>query len=180
MSKRCSICRHPALAEIEAAIAQGESLRRIGERFGVSKTTLIRHREHAHIEVDRRTDSTRTTYPPGGAALLDELKHAKLEDVADLKRYLEALNSVILEVLRESFLAGRAGTALHAARELRQSLELLAELLNALNRSHSSTVQVALVESPEWIKVRGAIAQALQPYPEARRALAAALEALRA
>lgn len=176
MPRPCSICTHPDRLEIEAAVQSGEPYGRIAERYGFSRAAITRHRKHLHA-VSLQAPSVAERYEtPGGLALLDELKHAKLEDVADLKRYLEALNSVILNVLRESFLAGRAGTALHAARELRQSLELLAELLNALNRSPQTTVQVALVQSPEWVRIREIIAQALEPYPEARIALSAALE----
>lgn len=180
MPKRCTICHHPRRAEIEDAIAHGVSLRRIAERCGVSKTALIRHKTHARLEADRRTCNNQTTYSPGGAYLLEELKRAKLDDISDLKRYLEALNSVTIEILRESFQAGRSGTALQAARELRQSIELIAELLHVLNQHPQTTQQVALVHTPEWVRIREIIAKALEPYPEARLALSAALEAAHA
>ena len=180
MPRPCSICNHPARREIEAAVQAGEPYSHIAEQYGFSKATITRHRKHLHAVLLQAPSVAERYETPGGLALLDGLRHAQLNDTSDLKRYLENLNSVILDVLRESFLAGQAGTALHAARELRQSLKLIAELLNALNCSPQTIVQVGFVQSAEWVRIREIIAQALEPYPEARLALSAALEAARA
>lgn len=41
---RCStIASHPACAEIELACARGTSLRRVAERFGISRSAVDRH-----------------------------------------------------------------------------------------------------------------------------------------
>jgi hypothetical protein len=43
----CAVCRHEQRAEIEAAVAGGETLQAVAERFGgFSKTTLSRHNTH--------------------------------------------------------------------------------------------------------------------------------------
>lgn len=41
--RRCTIASHPACAEIELACARGTSLRRVAERFGVSRSAVDRH-----------------------------------------------------------------------------------------------------------------------------------------
>lgn len=41
--RRSTIASHPACAEIELACARGTSLRRVTERFGVSRAAVDRH-----------------------------------------------------------------------------------------------------------------------------------------
>jgi len=41
--RRSTIASHPACAEIEFACARGTSLRRVAERFGVSRAAVDRH-----------------------------------------------------------------------------------------------------------------------------------------
>ena len=41
--RRSTIASHPACAEIELACARGTSLRRVAERFGVSRAAADRH-----------------------------------------------------------------------------------------------------------------------------------------
>jgi len=41
--RRSTIASHPACAEIELACARGTSLRRVAERFGVSRAAVDRH-----------------------------------------------------------------------------------------------------------------------------------------
>lgn len=46
MPKTCSICNHPKVAKINAAIISGASYRDISGHSGVSKSSLERHRPH--------------------------------------------------------------------------------------------------------------------------------------
>lgn len=48
MSRSCSVCSHEALGEIQVALDSGESLRGLEERYGVSRSSLSRHKSHAH------------------------------------------------------------------------------------------------------------------------------------
>ncbi len=41
---RCSVCLHPKKSDIDAALMAGDALIPTGQRFGVSKSTLARHR----------------------------------------------------------------------------------------------------------------------------------------
>ena len=62
-------------------------------------------------------------------------------------------------------------TALAGIRELVRILELLAELRGKLNR----TPQVNILLSMEWTTIRANIMHSLEPYPDARLAVAKAL-----
>ena len=59
---------------------------------------------------------------------------------------------------------------------LQGRLELVAKLLGELDES--PTINVTL--SPEWVSIRTLIVQALQPYPDARQAVAQALSRMEA
>ena len=51
MGRVCTICIHPAGADINTALETNRSLRDIAAQFGVSKTALHRHwRAHASVE----------------------------------------------------------------------------------------------------------------------------------
>jgi chromosome segregation ATPase len=45
--RTCGACSHPAHEAIDRAIAEGDSLRAVADRFGVSDDSLSRHRAHA-------------------------------------------------------------------------------------------------------------------------------------
>jgi hypothetical protein len=65
---------------------------------------------------------------------------------------------------------------LKAVAQLRPSIELLAKLVGELYERAQTNVTL----SPEWLAVRGALLDALGPYPEARTAVAARLVTLEA
>jgi esterase/lipase superfamily enzyme len=49
----CTVCAHPKRAEIDAAIARGETERAIAGRFSVARASLQRHRPHTAARVAR-------------------------------------------------------------------------------------------------------------------------------
>src|SRR5918998_159300 len=76
------------------------------------------------------------------------------------------------ETLAKAEEAGELRTALGAIREARGNLELLARLLGELDER--PTVNLSI--SPEWLELRAVIVTALEPHPEALRAVVGALE----
>jgi hypothetical protein len=50
----CTICQHADRAAIETALQAGEALRTIADRFGASKTVLIRHKQHSASQDARK------------------------------------------------------------------------------------------------------------------------------
>jgi hypothetical protein len=59
MPMTCLCCRHPEKSAIEAAMATDIPLRTIADRFQVSKTALIRHRQHGNGSQAPRPDRER-------------------------------------------------------------------------------------------------------------------------
>jgi hypothetical protein len=59
MSRTCTICTHPQREKIDHALLAEESFRSIAERFGVSATALLRHKEDhipAHLAQSKEAE----------------------------------------------------------------------------------------------------------------------------
>lgn len=66
----CTVCHHPALAEIDRALMRGESLRPLAVLYGLSPSALSRHCKHLrrHLAAERdQAEQAKVT------AFLDEL-----------------------------------------------------------------------------------------------------------
>lgn len=154
MPRACTICTHPQRAEIDAALLAEEPLRIIAQRTGTSATALHRHKEHLPRFL---------------------VKAAEAAEVAQADSLLEQVRSLqtrALSILDRADEAGDLRTALGAIREARSTLELLAKLSGELQQEGTVTLNL----SPEWLSVRAVVIQALQPYPDAARAVTHALE----
>jgi len=91
----------------------------------------------------------------------------------DLLAQARGLQAKAWALLEKAEADGDFKTALLGVREARGCLELLARLLGELDERPV----INLVAAPEWIQIRTAILVALAPYPEARVAVAGALDA---
>jgi hypothetical protein len=156
--RRCTICGHQAIAAIDRALIAGRPIRGIARTFGVSEDALGRHCTHLPKALIKAHDVAETIRA-------DEL-------LAEAT----ALQTIAWQLLLAAEAQEDPRTALMAAREIRGCLDLLARLLGALRDQPT----VTLIAAPEWLAVRGAILQALGPYPEARTAVAGQLLALEA
>jgi hypothetical protein len=154
MPRACTICTHEDRHTIERALVAGEALRSISDRFSVSKSALIRHKD-AHL--------------PSALARAREAKELARAD--ELLIQVRDLQGRTLSILSASEEAGELRTALAAIREARGNLELLAKLLGELNDSPTVNVLV----SPLWVEIRTVLLETLGPYPEARSAVAGRL-----
>ncbi len=156
MPRVCTICNHPDRAAIDAALLAGEPYRHIAARTDTSTGALQRHKEeHLPVTLVRAREA-------------EDAAHAD-----DLLAQVRDLQSRALAILDTAEAAGELRTALAAIREARGNLELLARLLGELQEG--ATVNVLV--SPQWQQARAVIVGALLPYPDAQRAVIAALSA---
>lgn len=155
MPRTCTVCDHPERPEIDRALLDGEAYRHIAARFDTSTGALQRHREHLPNQL---------------------VKASEAQEVAqadNLLAQVKSLQTRALSILDRADAAGDLRTALSAIREARGNLELLAKLLGELQQE--GTVNVTI--SPEWLTLRAVVISALQPYPDAARAVSRALTA---
>ena len=153
--RKCTICTHEKVDEINKALLEGEPYRNIVKRFSVSLAALSRHR-NKHIP----------------AALAQARDAEEVAQADGLLEQVQALQAKALALLRQAEAAGELRTALQGVKEARKCLELLAKLQGEL--AQEGTVNITL--APEWLELRAVILNALDPWPDARLALAKAVK----
>ena len=154
MPRRCTVCTSPDRPAVDQALVNHRPFRGIARHFGLKTDALIRHHD---------------------AHLADFLVKAKAaEEVAeadDLLAELRSLRDRTYRLLEQAEKAGDTRAAFTGVREIRSTIELLAELVGKLDRKPTLNLWV----SAEWLELRVQILTALQPYPEARLAVVEAL-----
>ncbi|WP_155838708.1 hypothetical protein [Arthrobacter castelli] len=155
---RCTVCRHHDRPEIDRQLAGGASNLGTAEKFGMSKDSVRRHRER-HLSAALKAVATRRETQ--GAV--------KASDRA------EELYSKAQRILEAAEEAGQGQLALGAIKELRATVELLAKLSGELDERPQVNV-LNVQSSPEWLAIQGRMLEALAPFPDARVAVAGALE----
>jgi hypothetical protein len=157
MSRVCTVCSHEDRFDIDTILVdRSASYRDIAERFALSKTAVSRHVTGGHISelLSLAADAERSAQAD---TLLD-----RIED-------LQARTLAILESTEET---REHGTALSAIREARRNLELIGEVTKELNRTPTLNLHL----NAEWIELRTAIVEALEPHLEARESVLRAIE----
>jgi hypothetical protein len=128
-------------------------MRSIVDRWSVSPTALARHKSE-HLTVPAATGS-----PSEPDNLLDRLK---------------ALNSATAAILKDARAGGAKNNdlALKAIAHVEKQIEMERGWLAAAAEKSA----VNLSSAPEWQQLRAVILTALEPFPEARLALAQAVK----
>jgi hypothetical protein len=155
VSRPCSICDHDERHAIDVALVSREPYRSIARRYEVSKDALSRHTQ-VHIP-EYLAQAKRAVEVAEADSLLERVEVL-------YKRVEKKLDDVEEDPDRvDSFWRGVA--------QLRATLELLGEVTKELDRT--PTINLAL--SPEYMEARTIIVGALEPFPDARQAVADAL-----
>ena len=155
MARKCVVCEHEKINEINEALLAGETYRNIAKRFSVSISSLSRHKNQ-HI--------------PKAMTKAQEAQEVAQAD--NLLEQVQNLQAKELSILAKAEASGDLRTALQGIREARSCLELLAKLQGELQQE--GTVNITL--APEWLELRTVILQSLEPWPEARLAIAQAVK----
>lgn len=174
MGRPCVTCTHPKRYEIEKALVEGVPYRKLTKKYGPSSASLSRHRnDHlpAHLAKAHEAEKTKrvTKLEDHQAALAEQDTRQAL----DVVQQLRAINSACLEVLQKSRSDGKDSMSLKAVDRIHRQIELQAKLLGELQEQGP---QVNVLVAPEWHHIRVNVLQALNPYPEARQAVAEVLE----
>lgn len=159
MSRRCTVCVHADRPAIDQALVNRRPFRHLAGRFGLSTGALVRHHDDHLPELLARARDA-----------------ADVAQADDLLAQVVALKARALAILDKAERAKDWRACASLLREARGSVELLGELMHAIERRPTMNVLVA----PEWLQARSVLVEALGPYPEARGAVAAALVRLEA
>jgi hypothetical protein len=167
----CTVCMHPKRAQIEIALTLGLGTIVLSRCFGIPDYTLRRHRR-LHLT------------PAARAAYLAAMKPSEID--------LEALTRSESESLLANFIASRARlsllsqealekgdtrTAILAERSVIASLHEVAQLLGVSVQKHE-TRHLNVLVSPDYLRLRHAIIDALRRHPGALKDVTEALAEL--
>jgi len=145
---------------INAALVAGSpSLGKLAKQYGITKTSLIRHKA-GHLN------------PALARIQAKRIEKGATTVITQLDRLIALLEAVIYPAKEEK--SPNLSLALSAMREYRTTLELRAKVTGELDERPTTVVNIAA--SAEWIETRTLMLKALRPYPEAMRAVARALE----
>jgi DNA-binding transcriptional ArsR family regulator len=161
VSRTCTICSHPARETIDSSLVRRVPYRNISKRFGVSETALSRHLNDHLAEYVQQ--ALATYGEEKGIRVLDKLSGI----VEKLEAFLDKAEA------EEDGLGFRVTAA-----ELRKHLELISKLQGELAQEGATTVNVALVEHPDFQRLEELIFRALEHHAQARWDVAEALKEL--
>ena len=163
---RCKVCSHERRHQIEVGMVLGVSNVQLAYRFGLTRFPLDRHK-NKHLTPTQR------------AAILTALRPSEIDLEALQRDESEGLLSQLigqrarLQTYVETALAERdTKAAVAVERSVTANLELTAKLLGQLVTHHEVRSTNVLV-SADYLQLRQAIVTALQPFPEAARAIRA-------
>jgi hypothetical protein len=167
----CSICRHPKRHQIEIGLVYHTPARVLAARFECSRNAIDRHRQR-HLTPHMRAAILAAQKP--SAVDLEALQRSESEGL------LAQLVSQRARLQTHSELASELGdvrSAVSCERAITSNLELVAKLLGTLVQHHQVT-RTSILISADYLALRQALVTALRPYPEAARAVGAALHEL--
>jgi hypothetical protein len=168
--KRCCVCAHPERDKIEIALLCGRPMRSIEEKYGVALWSVWNHRAR-HLPAQQK------------AAIVAGVK-AEI-DVRALERQESEglLGAIIAQRARLQALLEMAVDktdvrgAMAVERGVTANLELTARLLGEITTHHQVTSTSVLL-TPDYMKLRRTIVDALRDHPAAGLAVSAALHRL--
>jgi len=148
MPRVCTVCAHAEREAIDKLLIAGEGLRDIAGRYGLSKSSLERHKAN-HLP----------------AHLAQAKEAAEVAQADGLLGELRKLQKITLGLLSKAHGAGDLRTALYGVAQARGNLELMAEITGELERRNLT--QIAIVQSPAWQALRDGLIRGLLPIPGA-------------
>ena len=165
-----SITKHVDRVAIERDLAIGLPLRRLARKYGLSKDALCRYRKKLPPQL-RAAMLAQSLRPEVD---LDKLRTVESEG---LLVNLAAQRAKLLLWQDAAASAEQFGVAAQIAAQINANLALTGRYLGELGVHHTVT-SVSVLVSPQYLELRSALLRALEPYPDARRAVADAIHRL--
>lgn len=162
MPQPCSICTHPIRMEIEAKLVAGTSLRDVARQFSVSRDAVYRHKHNCLKTAIQTVQAERKEHVQA------EIEQSGWNALSEM----QWMHGQVRLIYKEARAEGDYRTSLQALGEARQQTKLFSELLQGVEETTQEQ------REREWLNLREIIFQALEPYPDARLAVARALLAL--
>lgn len=170
MPRPDNVTRHEARAAIERDLALGVPLRRLANKYGVSKDALCRHRKKLppQLKAAMLAQSLRPEV---------DLETLRTSESEGLLANLAVQRSRLLLWQDSAQEAEQFGLATQISAQLHRNLELVGKYLGEFAQHHIVS-NVSVLVSPQYLELRAALLKALAPHPDAKRAVAAVLHGI--
>ncbi len=185
MARKCTICEHPRVRQIDMALLGSDGYRTVARHFAVSPSAVWRHRRYHIPELIAEglkllpAVSDGTAPPQASADSMAAQQQAGSHPLTARQQYaietvqqIKAINSASLEVLREAREKKQYAVVLRAVDRVARQIELDVRVHGKLEELPEGFSVTSL---PEWTQLRATILRALKPFPEARQAVVEAL-----
>ena len=163
--RNCSVCEHPARDEINKAIVlKTGSNKDIAYRFrcrGLLHPDAIGRHAKAHITEELVREIIVQSKRERAAEVDAEINQDQLDISTGLQRIVREIDGI----LQRAKDAGDDGLALTALRDMRGTLMDLAKLYGKLREV--STVEVKILEAPQWVQLRAILVEVFNAHPAA-------------
>ncbi len=176
MAKRgpqCTICVHDRRHQIEIGLVHHVPMRVLAARFQVSLDAVWRHRRN-HVSPQVAAAILAAQKP--SAVDLEALQRSESEG---LLAQLVAQRARLQQHSDAALELGDVAHAIAAERAITSNLQLVGKLLGTLVQRHDVR-HTSILVSPDYLRLRSALVEALRPYPEAAKAAGHALHDLEA
>ena len=172
MSRQSSIVKHVDRAAIERDLAVGIPLRRLAKKYGIDKSALYRHRKKLPPQL-RAAMLAQSLRPEV------DLEKLRVTESEGLLVHLASQRARLLLWQDACASAEQFQVASAISAQIHRNLELVGKLVGEFASYHRVT-NVSMMISPEYLELRSALLRALEPFPDARRAVADAIHRLEA
>jgi DNA-binding transcriptional ArsR family regulator len=165
MARQCTICTHPQRHDIDRAIVNGITYREIASTFGLSESSVGRHRlVHLPRQLTKAVAAQQQRARVRAVRAQEARDAEETRQAIDIVQQLKAINSACLEVLRTARESKQHSLLLRSVDRIHRQIDLQARLLGEIEEGPTVNVLIA----PEWQEVRQSIFVALAAHPEAR------------
>ena len=155
MPRTCMTCLHDESHQINVALVRGGGNRPIAARYGLSESSVRRHRAEHIPEL-----------------LLQAYEAIERDDAEGLATELAQVKADVHRLKDKAEEDGDLRTALLGCDKALKALELQAKVEQLIQTAPTLNILVA----PEWLSLRTKLLYALDAYPEARGSVLRALE----
>jgi hypothetical protein len=164
---RSKIDEHVDRGRIEYDLARGVPVRSVAKKYGLSKDAC--YRQLQKLPPQLKAAQFANLLKPGA-----DLERLRIDESEGLLANL-AMQRARLLLAQDAAMDREDGEMMvRTSAQVHKNLELVGRYLGEFAQRSIST-QISVLISPEYLKLRAALVQALRPFPEARMAVAAVL-----
>jgi hypothetical protein len=169
---KSTVTEHVDRARIERDLALGRPLARIAKKYKPTLSIWALHRHKKRLPPQLKAALAGHALRPA-----EDLNELRISESESILSNLAAQRARLL-LAQDAALEGETfGLVAQLSNAIHRNIELVGKYLGEF-ASHSVQTSISILIQPEYLDLRAALLRALQPYPEARHAVAAALHAV--